>query len=166
MEFATKKELLEYLGKNWNDNKLVDRMMMRGEVKKEDWMYILVDKDYTIHELRGMVKDLKERVKELEEKDADLLFKYIEESSGKESREQSREQSKYTWDDYKDHLKYLYDRLLMRDEVINKIIQSFYTKNSWSYDWDSAKEEVYKRFWFVEDPAEQDELLFISWLLN
>jgi hypothetical protein len=35
-EFRTKKGLLEYLGKKGNDNKLVDRMIARGEVKKED----------------------------------------------------------------------------------------------------------------------------------
>ena len=39
MEFETKRALLEYLGKNKNDNKLVDRMILRGEVYKEDGMY-------------------------------------------------------------------------------------------------------------------------------
>ena len=42
MEFATKRELLEYLGKNPDDRKLVDRMIMRWEVFKEDWMYNLI----------------------------------------------------------------------------------------------------------------------------
>lgn len=31
--FQSKKELLEYLGKSPNDRKLIDRMVMRGEVK-------------------------------------------------------------------------------------------------------------------------------------
>lgn len=39
MEFETKRALLEYLGKNKNDNKLIDRMMLRWEVYKEDGMY-------------------------------------------------------------------------------------------------------------------------------
>lgn len=42
MQFETKKALLEHLGKNPSDNKLVDRMMKRGEVYKEDGMYYLV----------------------------------------------------------------------------------------------------------------------------
>lgn len=36
MQFETKKALLEYLGKNPDDRKLVDRMMLRGDVYKED----------------------------------------------------------------------------------------------------------------------------------
>ena len=55
MEFETKRALLAYLGKNPNDNKLVDRLILRGEVVVEEGMYVLVDKD-------AIIEDLKERV--------------------------------------------------------------------------------------------------------
>ena len=53
MQFETKRALLTYLGKNPNDNKLVDRMIKRWEVYREDWMYHLItDKRSLIDELR------------------------------------------------------------------------------------------------------------------
>lgn len=68
MEFETKKALLEYLGKNPNDNKLVDRMILRGDVVVRDWMFILVDKD-------SIIEELKERIKELEKSDTKFISK-------------------------------------------------------------------------------------------
>lgn len=63
MQFETKKALLEYLGKNGNDNKLVDRMIKRWEVYREDGMYHLItNKQSLIDENR----ELKLRVQELE----------------------------------------------------------------------------------------------------
>ncbi len=59
--FETKKALLEHLGKNPSDNKLVDRMMMRGEVYLEDGMYYIVESEEVVK--------LKERIKELEKSD-------------------------------------------------------------------------------------------------
>lgn len=53
--FETKKALLEYLGKDPNDRKLVDRMLSRGEVHMEDGMYYLVDKDAIIKELEARI---------------------------------------------------------------------------------------------------------------
>lgn len=61
MGFETKKALLEHLGKNPNDNKLVDRMMRRGEVYLEEGMYYLVESEEVVK--------LKERIKELEKSD-------------------------------------------------------------------------------------------------
>ena len=57
--FTTKAELLKHLGKNEKDNKLVDRMILKGLVYKENWMYVLVDKDMEIERLREEVKKLK-----------------------------------------------------------------------------------------------------------
>lgn len=59
MEFATQAELLEHLGKNPNDRSLVQRMMARGEVIKEWDMYVIVDKDIIIKELKEEIKELK-----------------------------------------------------------------------------------------------------------
>lgn len=45
MKFQTKKELLRYLWKNEDDRKLVDRMIARGEVRYEERLYVLEDKE-------------------------------------------------------------------------------------------------------------------------
>lgn len=73
MNFRTKRELLRHLGKNEDDRKLVDRMMLKWLVYKENWMYILVewevDRVSLIREneaLRKKIKSLSERVSELE----------------------------------------------------------------------------------------------------
>ena len=58
--FSTKAELLKHLGKNEKDNKLVDRMMLKGLVYKESGMYVLVDKDLEIERLKEEIKKLKE----------------------------------------------------------------------------------------------------------
>lgn len=52
MEFETQAQLLRFLWKNENDRNLVQRMMIRGEILKENGMYILVDKDEIIKNLR------------------------------------------------------------------------------------------------------------------
>lgn len=79
MEFETKKALLEYLGKDSNDRKLVDRMMARWEVRMKDWMYILVDKDSIIHELEEEIKRLKSEPKQVVESDSWEVQKIKEE---------------------------------------------------------------------------------------
>lgn len=79
-EFKTKKGLLEYLGKKGNDNKLVDRMIMRGEVRKENWMYYIVERDdeYVGLSIQQLVMELEEVKKEKAELEADYI-KWIQE---------------------------------------------------------------------------------------
>lgn len=82
MGFETKKALLEYLGKNVNDNKLVDRLILRGEVEVRDGLYYVVDKD--------------EEIKELKEK---IIF--LENQQGKNTLDELTEQykeAKAQWD--------------------------------------------------------------------
>lgn len=162
MEFRTKKELLEYLGKNVNDNKLVDRMISRNEVYRKDWVYIIVDKDLIISELNNNIQSLEWEIERLKKEKADLFMKYME--KGEEKKSEYNPSSKWIPAEHKDHLFYIYDRLMMREEVINNIIQSFYNKNSGNFDWDWARDEIYKRFGYIEDPDEKDELNFISWM--
>lgn len=62
MEFQTKRALLEYLGKNTEDRKLVDRLIAKGKVYKDDGMYVLVDRGTLLDEvirLREENKSLK-----------------------------------------------------------------------------------------------------------
>lgn len=72
MEFYTQRELLEYLGKNPNDRSLVQRMMIRGEILKRDWVYILLDKDRIITELEREVKELRNEIATIKEENWDL----------------------------------------------------------------------------------------------
>ena len=67
MQFATKRELLEHLGKNPDDRKLVDRMVMRWEVYKRDGFYYLVDdfKKRNAWRLYDEIRELREEVNEL-----------------------------------------------------------------------------------------------------
>lgn len=94
--FETKKALLEYLGKDVNDRKLVDRMIHDGRACVKDGMYYLTSKDEIIRELEEEVKRLKkseskegrhvnedaDAISELEEKvkelESDLEFQISE----------------------------------------------------------------------------------------
>lgn len=62
MEFETQAQLLRYIGKNENDRNLVQRMIAKGEILKENGMYILVDKDKKIAELFSEVQKLRDEI--------------------------------------------------------------------------------------------------------
>lgn len=72
MEFETQRALLEYLGKNPNDRSLVQRMIIRGEVYKENGMYILVNRDEKIRELEFLVEKLRSEITTMKESGGDL----------------------------------------------------------------------------------------------
>lgn len=88
MEFATQRELLEYLWKNPNDRNLVQRMVARGDVYKEDGMYIL--------SIQKKKKDLVDEVRELKQK-VEMLESNVY-TFGKDDYEEAKAQ----WDYYKD----------------------------------------------------------------
>lgn len=72
MEFNTQRELLEYLGKCPEDRSLVQRMIIRGEVYKENGMYYLVNKDEKIRELEILVGKLRSEIATMKESNWDL----------------------------------------------------------------------------------------------
>lgn len=65
MEFRKKKEILEYLGKDVKDVRLIDRMIKRGEIKREGCVYIYESREV---ELEKEIKNLSEANKGLKEK--------------------------------------------------------------------------------------------------
>ena len=65
--FYTKSELLKFLGKNENDNKLVDRMIKRCEVIRLADGYELVEDD--VEELKWKIKELEWKIEDLERKE-------------------------------------------------------------------------------------------------
>lgn len=62
MEFKTQAELLRHLGKNENDRSLVQRMVIRGEILKENGGYILTNKEEKIKELEEEIKKLRSEI--------------------------------------------------------------------------------------------------------
>ena len=65
MQFRTQRELLEYLGKCPNDRNLVQRMIARGDVHKEEWMYIY-EPQVSVKDLYSEIAQLKEKISLLE----------------------------------------------------------------------------------------------------
>ena len=60
--FKTQAELLRHLGKNENDRSLVQRMVIRGEILKENGGYILTNKEEKIKELEEEIKKLRSEI--------------------------------------------------------------------------------------------------------
>lgn len=87
MEFETQRALLEYLGKNPNDRNLVQRMIAKGDVYKDNWMYVLNIQNK---------KDLQEEVRELKQKVALL------ENNVYTFNENELDEAKAQWAYYKD----------------------------------------------------------------
>lgn len=87
MEFETQRALLEYLGKNPNDRNLVQRMIAKGDVYKDNWMYVLNVQNK---------KDLQEEVRELKQKVALL------ENNVYTFNENELDEAKAQWAYYKD----------------------------------------------------------------
>lgn len=74
--FKTKGELLEYMGKNKADVRLVDRMMAKGDIRKDEEWYFLVKE--AINERLGMVKELEWEVERLKEENESLRSAILE----------------------------------------------------------------------------------------
>ena len=72
LKFHTKRELLRHLGKNENDRKLVDRLMVRGKVHMENGIYVLVDKDADIEYYKLLVNEKEKEIKNLNSKIVEL----------------------------------------------------------------------------------------------
>ena len=80
MQFETKRALLTYLGKNPNDNKLVDRMIKRWEVYREDGMYHLITNKQSLidenRELKLEIMNMKNAsLSDMERKELTKLMK-------------------------------------------------------------------------------------------
>lgn len=121
MEFETQAQLLRYLGKNENDRSLVQRMIIRGEVLKENGMYILVDKDKKIEELISEVEKLRHEITTMKESDWDL------------------DEAKAQWD--------YYEKLYNDEcELVEKVVKKFYNwmcSKNMKVDWDEFRDWLF-----------------------
>lgn len=78
MIFKTKWELLEYLGEDKKYVRLIDRMMVKGEVNKTPDGYEYIDKDREeIERLRLEVQRLTDEVEEVKNEKSELEADYI-----------------------------------------------------------------------------------------
>lgn len=150
--YETKRALLERLGKNPKDNKLVDRMILDWRVELREWMYYIVDKDEIIRELR-------EEIKELKKSEPKQVIAVPEWEWIRRVAEEVR--------DLRSHLSYVWQRNEHRRACIEKMAQAFFEKNRQKYDFESAMEAFNKVIWFIEDIDESDEREWAisEWLL-
>lgn len=135
MRFKTKKELLEHLGKNVNDRKLVDRMMSKGEVVMIDWEY----------EYNTPAEDFSGREKELMDKIDGLEFTLDLKESQIESLQNEIEELKKTpasWEEMEElrvnyeYLQQKFRRLKRGYELVIQLTYKYAVKN-----WGMKKEE-------------------------
>ena len=113
--FETKKALLRHLGKNEEDRKLVDRLILRGEVYMEDGMYYIVDKDAIIEELRERVSELEGKITTFNDENWDL--------------EELKENCKYWESQAREYAQYCADIVDVCYRKIKSVMWSKYTES-------------------------------------
>ena len=126
MEFKTQAELLRHLGKNENDRSLVQRMVIRGEILKENGGYILTNKDEKIKELEKEVEKLRSEIATMKASNWDL--------------EEAKQQREY-------YEKLYNDESEDKDKRIFKAFQWIKQRIRWA-DWDEFHD------WLMSDEEE------------
>lgn len=134
MEFATQRELLEHLGKNPNDRKLVQRMMLRGDVHKEDGMYVYIPQ-VKVRDLYDEIAQLKEHIHTLEEN----VYTFNETKDYSSAYNEAKAQRDYYQDLYEKEVQ-------SKQEIIRKCfrrIQQIKPRADWEEfrDWVLSNEE-------------------------
>ena len=135
MEFETQAQLLRYIGKNENDRNLVQRMIAKGEILKENGMYILVDKDKKIAELFSEVQKLRDEIVTIKGSNWDY------------------EEAKTQWEYYQGLSRYNKELLnTVLDIVYNKIKPMLGSRLEWKEDFiDWVMESALERIWKFDD---------------
>jgi len=81
LEFSTKWDLLEHLGKNRKDVRYVDRLMLKWVVEKKEWKYILHDpQQEEIERLKKVIDKL-----EMDNESLEILIRDLEEQKEKKA---------------------------------------------------------------------------------
>ena len=140
MKFATKKDLLKYLGKNENDRKLVDRLMSKWRVYMEWGMYVLVEWEIDSISIIRENELLKKENKNLKDKLSEVSNPDLNEElyEAKVQREYWEKECRRYW------------------RLINLVIQTVYNRIKpllWSRleDYDTFRE------WIIEDVKKVEE---------
>ena len=88
LEFSTKWDLLEHLGKDRKDVRYVDRLMLKWVVEKKEWKYILHDpQQEEIARQQEEIERLKKVIDKLEmdNESLEILIRDLEEQKEKKS---------------------------------------------------------------------------------
>ena len=157
MWFSSKREILEYCGKDWKDVRWLDRAIKDGRVIKLEWDYC-TSADY---------------IKELEESESEdlriiiWLKREIEElkNSGQATPEDFSNAAdvlklKEENTDLRRHLTYAWERCDAKQTAIDSMVQSYFKKNSQSMNFEEAKEKLYGIIKYKPDPLEWEERQF------
>ena len=142
MQFETKRALLTHLGKNPDDNKLVDRMIKRWEVYREDGMYHLItNKQSLIEENRELKLEImnmkKASLSDLERKELAKLI--VENSKLNKELKEEKINSEYAQRSYEEVLA---DRRFRLEKAFQRI-KAHVKWASWDefYEWVMSDEE-------------------------
>ena len=179
--FENQKALLEFLGKNPNDRSLVQRMIKRGEVYKEDWMYYIskeVPIENKIHlapeekksDLKVEVVDNKE-LEELKKKNEKLIeaYKGLAEKYNNLVVRCKEAEKKSDWD-LCSHLIFFYNKFKEWKKFVDgkAFWQAEHNKaENWTQDTtEMMKPEVYERYKFTYWETEREECKIVEEIIN
>lgn len=144
MRFETQRELLEHIGRNPEDRSLIQRMMRRWEVYKDEWGYYLVSgveiKKENKSEPNNVSIDDKE-LKELKRMNEKLMAAY---------KKLVKEKEVYMW--MYDHLVFFYEKFQRYHKFVEwKVFwQTAYNNNEYKRQetMDMNRQTVYDRYDF------------------
>ena len=86
LEFSTKWDLLEHLGKDRKDVRYVDRLMLKWVVEKKEWKYILHDpQQEEIERLKVIIDKL-----EMDNESLEILIRDLEEKEKKSEKKDDK----------------------------------------------------------------------------
>lgn len=97
LEFSTKWDLLEHLGKDRKDVRYVDRLMLKWVVEKKEWKYILHDpKQEEIARQQEEIERLKKVIDKLEmdNESLEILIRDLEEQKDKWEEQKEKKSEK------------------------------------------------------------------------
>lgn len=160
VRFRTQREVSEYLWKNPNDRSLISRLISKWKVEKISWGYEVksVANTTQLEEQNVVITTLQGKIRDLEKKLAEKEQEY--------NKKCNTSVTSVTDDGLLDHIALLYTYIENKNEFMNKVIQSYFDKFSWEYDWDWAKEKIYKIYQYNEDASEKEELEYIKSLIS
>ena len=167
--FESKRALLEYLGKNTDDRKLIKRMIERWEVYEEWGMFYLSEKAESVVEKREEKSEPKEMVDKQTMDDKEL--KELKEKNDKLMRAYKKERDRnevYRW--MYDHLVFFYNKFIGYKKFVDwKVFgQSEYNKkvNGTQDTTETVREWVYERYNFEYWEVEEEECKAVEAIIN
>lgn len=153
MRFETQRELLEHLGRNPEDRSLIQRMMRRWDVYREDWGYYLVNGA----EIKGEKKSESKVKVEIDDSELRKL-KVMNEKLMNAYKKLSKEKEVYMW--MYDHLVFFYGKFKEWKKFVDwKVFwQTQYDLSRWIQQKEElVRDGMYEKYKFEFWDVEQAE---------